>query len=241
MKTELPLIQEHIQIETEVYSDLFSLAPADPRFVLKVKGSPASISGELFATYGNGAYTLVAGKADAEGGFSLPDPDDMMTYLVRNPVQEAQALAQLAESGLVGTRGDDLESVIGTGAVLNFLGSQLPRLRRLGWRVELEGRIEPFMEDLDFATPVVDVQRTRSSGTGWFEVGFTYENTGGSTLDPAEIHRALQKGESFIQKNGRTLLLDADAIHRAQDVFQDCASADGSSAGTFRMSDVYAS
>ena len=68
METELPLIQEHIQVETDVYPDLFSLAPAEPRFLLKVKGSPASISGKLFAEYGNRAYTLVAGKADAFEG-----------------------------------------------------------------------------------------------------------------------------------------------------------------------------
>ena len=241
MSSELPLILNNIQVETDIYQDLFTIAPAEPRFHLQVKGSPASVSGELLAQYGNGAYTMIASKADAEGDFSVPDPDDLMTYRVRNPLRETQALAQLAESGLAGNRGDHLAPVIGTGAVLNFLGSQLPRLRRLGWRVELAGRIEPFMEDMDFATPVVDVNRKKSSGSGWFEVGFNFEDSQGSSLSAAEIQRALQKGESFIKRGDRTLLLDADAIHRAQDVFEDCISQDGSEPGTFRMSDVYAS
>lgn len=240
MNTELPLIQAHIQVQTDVYPDLFSIAPARPVFLLHVKGSPASMAAELIAEYGDGAYRLVAGKADAAGGFALPDPEDLMRYLVRDPDREQEALERLAETGFQGSQGDDLTSVVGTREVMNFLGRDLPRLRRLGWRVTLEGRVEQFMEEADFVTPVVQIHKG-GEGSGWFEVDFDYEDVQGGSVSSAEIQRALNKGESYVRRGERTWLLDGDAIERAADIFEDCRTSEGSQAGRFRLADVYAS
>ncbi|MBU0678512.1 MAG: DEAD/DEAH box helicase [Verrucomicrobia bacterium] len=235
LQTELPLIEAHIRVDTEIQPELFTIDPAEPRFCLHVKGSPASMAATLYADYGD--VRLVAGKADAAGQFAIPDGEDIMRYTVRNPAAEAVALERLGVLGFVGKRGDDLSSIIGCREVLNFLGTGLPKLGRAGWKVEMEGRIDPFVESLEFVTPIVRIEE--GSGGSWFEVNFDYEDMQGQSLSEAEIQRAILKGESFVERNGRTYLIDADAITTAREVFSDCATLDGSGAGRFRMDSIF--
>lgn len=236
IKNELPLISQHIQVISDITEDLFTIDPATPRFKLVIRGSPASLAATLYAVYD--MIELIAAKPETTGHFALPDPDDLMRYLVRNLPGEADALHLLAPTGFGGPRGDQLGSIVGCDQVLNFLGSGIPFLRRLGWKIELEGRIAPFMEDLDFALPVVHVRQPEESR--WFDVGFQYEGAQGESLSETDIQRALLKGESFIRRGEKTILLDADAIQTARNVFGDCASGEGSQPGTFRMGNIYA-
>jgi len=66
-----------------------------------------------------------------------------------------------------------------------------------------------------------------------------FEDTRGQSLSEAEIQRALMKGDSYVEKNGRTILLDADAIQTARNVFMDCATGEGSRPGRFRLEGLY--
>lgn len=234
-ETELPVIEAHLRVETEITQDLFTIEPGEPGFSLEVRGSPASLSATLRAHY-NG-ISLIAGKADPAGHFAIPDPADLLRYTVRNPAREQHALDTIAATGMTGEAGDALAPVVGCREVLNFLAAAVPRLRRMGWRVELAGRVEPFMEELDFATPVVRLRDTPDRS--FFEIGFDYEDRGGRSLSESEIQRALLKNEYFVEKDGRTILVDADAIRGARDVFADCATGEGSQPGTFRLSGVY--
>ena len=233
---ELPTLGSLIHVDTEVSPDLFTLSPAEPRFRLVVSGSRASLAAKLYAEYGD--TILVACREETAGSFAIPAPDDILEYRVRNPEAEKQALAKLAPTGLRGHRGDLLTSIIGERDVLNFLGGAIPRLRRYGWRVELEGRVAPFMDEVEFTTPVIRINE--ASAGGFFDVGYAYENSGGQSLSESEIQRALNMGEAFVEKNGRTVLLDIDAIETAREVFSDCAFGAGGAAGTFRMNDIYA-
>lgn len=236
LQAELPLIEKHIPVQTDISNDLLSIEPAQPTFRLSVKGSPASLAATLYAEYDG--LRLVAGKNDANGQFALPDPDDLLGYRVRNPRQEAAALEQLRPTGFVGTRGDDIEPIKGCREVLNFLGTGLPKLRRMGWKVSMEGRIEPYMESMEFATPVVHVH-TPSDSQGWMEVGFEFEDQQGQSLTESDIQRAILKGESYFETSGRVILFDTDAITTARDVFNDCSGGAGAKAGTFRMNGIY--
>jgi superfamily II DNA or RNA helicase len=238
MQSELPVLSGFMRLETDLSPDLFTIEPAQPRFRLQVRGSPASMAATLYAEY-NG-FSLVAGKSDPSGQFSIPDPTDLMRYLVRHPDAEKAGLGTLAGFGFSGEKGDELTPIVGCREVLNFLGSQVPALRRLGWRVELEGRIGGFMESMDFATPVVTINY-QNEQAGWFEVGFDFEDGQGQRLTPAEIQRALLKGESFIERGSQRILLDAKAIDSMMDVFRDCSSGESTAPGLFRMPAVYAS
>ncbi|MBI9020865.1 MAG: DEAD/DEAH box helicase [Verrucomicrobia bacterium] len=236
MENEFPNLGKNIHVETRISSDLFTLGPAEPRFRLVVSGSRASLAAKLYAEYG--PVTLVAAREEVAGQFAIPDPDDMLAYRVRSLEAEKKALEKLAPTGFRGYRGDLLTSIVGQRDVLNFLGSGVPKLRRFGWRVELEGRVAPFMDDVDFVSPVIHINE--SPAEGFFEVGYEYENTSGQSLSQMEIQRALNMGEAYVEKNGRTILLDIDAIETARDVFNDCSFGAGSEAGTFRMNDIYA-
>ena len=235
METELPLLAGQMPVETDLSADLFTIDPAMPRFRMVIRGSPAALAPTVYAEYNE--IRLVAGKAAPEGLFALPDPKDLMRYMVRNLDREVIALAGLASLGIEGTEGDDLGPITGTRNVMNFLGRDLPALRRSGWRVEFQGRIEETVRDLDFVTPVV---RVNQSGSTWFDVQFSYEETGGSSLTSTEIQRALRRGDHFVEKAGTTWLLDGGAIEAMHEVFRDCASSDGDAPGSFRMDTIHA-
>lgn len=237
MEKEYPSLIKSTPVETRMSPDLFTLEPATPRFRLVISGSRASLSAKLYAEYGD--VVLRAVREEPSGHFAIPDPDDLLGYRVRNLTAEKEALAKLAPTGFRGHRGDMLTSIIGVRDVLNFLGGGVPKLRRLGWRVELEGRVAPFMDEVDFTTTVIHVNE--SSEEGFFEVGYEYENSGGQSLTEGEIQRALNMGDAYVEKHGRTILLDVDAIATAREVFDDCAFGEGSQAGSFRMNNIYAS
>jgi superfamily II DNA or RNA helicase len=238
MQAEWPILSGFMRGESDLSIDLFTIEPAEPRFRLTIRGSPASLAATVHADYEG--VRLVAGKNDMAGHFAIPDPSDLMRYTVRNMPAEKAALSTLASFGVSGETGDSLSSIVGCREVLNFLGSHVPALRRSGWRVELEGRIGGVMESMDFATPVVTIN-SEGDQPGWFEVGFDFEDGGGNRLAPTDIQRALLKGEAFIERNGRTILLDSAAIDSMMEVFRDCSSGEGSRPGAFRMPAVYSS
>ena len=234
---EIGALSACVRIETDIVRDLFTIEPATPRFRLHVRGSPASLTASLFAQYG--PVELTAAKPDAAGGFAQPDPDDLMRYTVRNPPVEDEALARLRALGLVGECGDTLTPIVGKREVLNFLGQSVPALRRLGWRVDMEGRVTDYFDSLDFATPVVHIEEKPGDDT--FDVGFDFEHgTEGSRLTHAEIQQAIRMGNAFLSKGDNIVLIDTEAIDAMLGVFSDAATAESEQAGHFRMSTWYA-
>ncbi|WP_372796907.1 SNF2-related protein [Pontiella sp.] len=236
LKNELPTLGSMIDIESNVTDDMLSLSPATPRFRLVIDGQEHTLSATLYAEYEG--VRLVAGKEDAKGHFSIPAPDDLLNFQVRNPAAEEKALETITEMGFRGRRGDMLMQIRGNREVLNFLGGSLPRLKRKGWRIDLEGQIAAFMDDVESTVPVVHINTSASNG--FFEVGYDFETDGGVSLDETEIQRAINMGEAFVEKKGRTVLLDINAIETARDVFSDCAVGAGEQPGTFKMNDIHA-
>ncbi|HEY5622100.1 MAG TPA: SNF2-related protein, partial [Pontiella sp.] len=237
LMTELPEIEKQMTVSTEITTDLFHMKPAEPRFRLLVKGSPASLAATLYARY-NDEVELVAGRADRRGNFAIPDPLDLLRYRIRNMAVEKEAVTRLQQVGFVGRAGDTLKNIVGPREVLNFLGSGVPKIRRFGWEVELEGRVKPFAEEVDYVEPVVHVDESESGD--YFDVSYEYE-AGTVSISERDIQNALMRGDSFVERNGRTILLDGDAIKQAQEVFEDCAVGRGEIPGSFRMSGIYSS
>ncbi|MEE9369428.1 MAG: SNF2-related protein [Pontiella sp.] len=235
--TELPLIEKTMVVRTKITPDLFFMKPAKPKFRLVVKGSPASLAATLYAQYGE-QIELVAGRADMRGNFAIPDPRDLLKYRIRNMAAEKKAVEKLTKVNFVGRAGDTLRNIVGPREVLNFLGTGVPQVRRFGWQVELEGRVKPFAASADYVVPVVHVNEEGSGN--YFDVSYEYD-IGTSSISERDIQRALMKGDSFIERNGRTILLDGDAIMQAREVFEDCAVGEGAKPGSFRMSSIYGS
>lgn len=236
LKEELPLLARQIAVETDLSADLLTIDPEPPRFQLRLRGSPAALSAELTVAYGQ--VVLPAAKADPAGLFAHPDPEDLLRYTVRHLDAEEAGLDRLRALGWDGDAGDDLGAITGTRTVGNFLGRDLPALRRRGWRVTFEGRIRDTMEETAFVAPVVQVHE--DEGSGWFEVAFSYEDGAGGSLSAADIQRALRKGEHFLERDGRTLLIDGEAIESMNRVFEDCAGEEGRGPGQFRLDPIHA-
>ncbi len=233
---ELPLIEREIVVVTDLHRDLFSVEPETPRFLLEIRGSQASLAATLQADYQG--TQMIPGRANGAVAFAHPDPDDILRFTGRNIEAEKAALDRLGRIGFRGVAGDDLTSIVGTREVMNFLGRDWPALRREGWKINLQGPVAEFLEQVDFIAPVVKIAAAES---GFFDVGFQYEDVMGERWSAAEIQRALRMGEAFIERDDRTCLLDAGAISSMQEVFDDCASGDGDEPGTFKMSSIYAS
>jgi len=230
-------VEKAVEIRTDITPDLFFMKPAKPTFRLVVKGSPASLAATLYARY-NDEVELVAGRADMKGNFAIPDPRDLLKYRIRNMAAEKKAVEKLRAVGFDGRAGDTLKNIVGPREVLNFLGTGVPQVRRFGWQVELEGRVKPFAENADYVTPIVHVDE--SDDSSYFDVSYEYD-IGTGSISERDIQRALMKGDSFIERNGRTILLDGDAILQAREVFEDCAVGKGNAPGSFRMSGIYGS
>ena len=215
--SELVKIEKDITIESDITPDLFYMKPAKPSFRLLIKGSPASLSAKLFANYDN--YELVAGRADRKGNFAIPDANDLLKYRIRNMIAEKNAVEKLQTVGFIGRAGDTLKNIEGVNEVLNFLGSGVPKIQRLGWIVELEGRVKPFVEKTEVITPRVNI--SENSDGSYFDINYEYISEN-ATIKESDIKKALELGNSFIEYKGKTILLDGDAIMQALEVFQDC-------------------
>jgi len=215
--SELVKIEKDITIESDITPDLFYMKPAKPSFRLLIKGSPASLSAKLFANYDN--YELVAGRADRKGNFAIPDANDLLKYRIRNMIAEKNAVEKLQTVGFIGRAGDTLKNIEGVSEVLNFLGSGVPKIQRLGWIVELEGRVKPFVEKTEVITPRVNI--SENSDGSYFDINYEYTSENAS-IKESDIKKALELGNSFIEYKGKTILLDGDAIMQALEVFQDC-------------------
>ncbi len=235
--TELPQIEKVMAVKTDITPDLFHMKPAKVYFHLIVKGSPASLAATLYARYTD-EIELVAGRADMKGNFAIPDPKDLLRYRIRNMAYEKAGVEKLAAAGFVGRAGDTLRNIVGPREVLNFLGSGVPKLRRMGIQVELEGRVKPFAEKADYVRPVIQVDEVESGS--YFDVSYEYD-VGTGSISERDIQRALSKGDSFIERNGRTILLDGDALKQAREVFEDCSVGEGGRPGSFRVSNIYSS
>lgn len=243
MRHELGKLAASAPFTTEIALDLFELESAVPTFSVRVKGTPASVALTLHAQY-EGGHDVPAGAAHAAGDFAIPDPGDVLRYRVRDLASEQAAVARLNRMGFRGDNGASLEPIVGDREVLNFLGSQVPALRRMGWKVAIEGRVGDFSETLRTAVSVVRVASGGAGqGTGrsdWFDVGLSLQGPDGATISAADVQRALLMGESFLRSGGETILFDAASVQSLRRVFKDCASREGAEPGTFRLDAVYA-
>jgi superfamily II DNA or RNA helicase len=234
-RAELARLKESMRVVTDLSPDLFTIEPAEPRFRVQLRGSPASLAPTVYAEYDG--IRLVAGKPDPAGHFALPDPADFLRYTVRHDRAEMEALAWLGRFGIEGDRGDEMTPVVGCREVLNFLGRAVPMMRRRGWRVEFAGRIAPEAEAMQCMTPVVRVES--GAGPAWFEVEYRFEDQTGASISHAEIRRALHKGDSYIECGGRIVLLDTEAVESLSDLFSECSGSVGEGHNRFRVPSIY--
>jgi len=233
LRQELPFLEDHVHVDSELGIDLFTFDPGAAKMRLVMRGSPASLAPSLYASYDG--ITVIPGRNMTDGPFAIPDPDDITRYTVRNRDDERRAMDRVANRGMTGLTGDDLTPIVGVNEVRNFIGRDLPALRREGWIVEFEGRITEHIDAFRFMTPVVSI----NEDSGSFGIDFHFETTEGKRLPEADVHRAILKGDSFLELDGEPILFDSDAIASMNDVFNDLASSDGRDGSRFQVEGIY--
>ena len=213
--------------------------PMKPRFFCHLAGSRASLSIELNARYGD--IEFPACSVQAPKTVYIEDEDDPLVRHTRSPATEREAakLLQTRWGFEPGYREGDVKYYItDPQKVLNFLGAGIPDLRRKGWRVELTDMLIGLTDAMPSVVPVVTV---KDAPGGQFDVHYTFDAMG-STVAPTEVQAALNRGDGYIMKDGRVVLLDRGGIESLRDVFSDCApSQNGAERGWFRVKGAYAS
>ncbi|MDD4019965.1 MAG: SNF2-related protein, partial [Kiritimatiellae bacterium] len=233
LRRDLPGLRAVTPVELELPPDLFAATPGSPVFHLELQGTRASLRASLTAAYGT--HTFPAGVPDTQAEFAVPDPDDLLKYHTRNLPAETKAVALLGHYGFADT--GPAYTLVGTREVLNFLGSGYPALGRSGWKIAFTGKLAELVDELPVVTPVVQI--AEKSG-GWFDVGFTFDLPGQHPLPPADIQRAINRGDSFLERDGQSLLIDRDAVESMRAIFNDCQSRESAAPGHFLMPSLFA-
>ena len=237
LKRDLPSLQTVSPIEMELTPDLFVAVPGTPVFRLDLQGSRASLRARLSAVYGAQSFAAAAPYAQEE--FAVPDPDDILTYRIRNMAAEVKAEKMLLAYGFEHDpdAADHSCTLVGVREVLNFLGTGYPSLGRFGWKFTFSPRLLEWVEALPVITPVVQIAEKRN---GWFDVGFTFDLPGRGAFPVTEIQRAINRGDAYLTAGDETVLIDREAVESMRGVFTDCRSKPGDAPGHFEMPPVYA-
>jgi superfamily II DNA or RNA helicase len=239
LRRDLPSLKALTPVEMELTPDLFIAAPGNPVFHLDLQGSKASLRATLKAAYGS--HSFCAGLPDTQAEFALPDADDILKYQTRNLPAETAAAALLLDYGFEEDRSATAAAIsytlVGVRETLNFLGSGYPALGRSGWKIAFSGRLADLVDELPVVTPVVQIAE---KSAGWFDVGFTFDLPGRGALPAAEIQRALNRGDAYLERDGQTLLIDREAVDSMRAIFNDCQSRESSAPGHFLMPALYA-
>jgi len=132
-----------------------------------------------------------------------------------------QAVAEIESMGFRRVR-QGVYSLQKENNVAHFLANTLARWRRT-WAVTLGPRLESVMAEIDIAQPEFSL---RSSGSGEDWLGLDLKlSVGGKPveLEPAEIQRWLQTGQSHARMaNKRVLLIPTEAWGEMKEVLADC-------------------
>ena len=217
--------------------DRFIEVPTSPTFSACVFGSRASLAIEIDAHYGEIDFPVCS--LQAERTVWLEDPDDDLVRRVRSMESEEAAVRFVKSLGFApGYREGDMRLYMtDQQKVLTFLGTGLPALRRKGWFVELAPKLSDVADSMQSVVPVVEVADVAN---GDFDVRISFDS-GKLDVSPAEIQAAVNRGDGYILKDGRVVLLDIAALEAVNGVFRDCAtSQNGAAAGCFRVKGIYA-
>lgn len=232
---DLRILRQQAEVRLSLPEDLFRFRPGAPVIRLHLSGSRASLGADLYARYGK--QEIVCAAAAAPHAICQPDPDDRLLYHVRNLEAEQAAIETLLRFGF--ERGEGSRYfVTEPRGVLNVLGGAVPQLRRQGWKVGYSERLEPIVDELPMVLSTVDVA---DGPDGAFDVGYVFDVEGRSgVVSQSDVQEAMNHGDSYVMKGGRTYLLDTDAISSMRKVFEDCSTRQGgAAAGRFRVDGVY--
>jgi superfamily II DNA or RNA helicase len=198
----------------------FQLEVGRPAFEARLEGALSGLTLELVAHYGDMEF-VVDGKTEPRAYQRyVPDPAQANRFWRRNVIAERDALAEVERAGFSLVRGGSF-SLIRERDVARFLANTLPRWRQM-WAVHLGSRLGSVMSTIDIAEPEFALRR--GSGEDWLSLDLKLTARGEPVpLDPAEIQRWLQTGQTHTRTaQNRVLLVPTEAWGEMQEVLADC-------------------
>jgi superfamily II DNA or RNA helicase len=173
----------------------------------RLEGALSGLTLELIAHYGDKLFPL------GEKGSGFPR---------RDTAAEQRALTQVATAGFKPVRNAATFSLIQENQVARFLANTLPRWRQL-WTIGFGPRLESTLREIDLAQPEFSLRS--GSGENWLDLDVRLTVQGKPIpLEPAEIQRWLQTGQSHTRTpDRRVLLVPTDAWSEMREVLADCA------------------
>jgi superfamily II DNA or RNA helicase len=201
----------------------FLLETDRPVLEARLEGALSGLTLDLVAHYGERAFSL-GGRTEATISSSYhPDSQKPHRFWRRDLTLEKAAIAQAEAAGFRAVRGEGARfSLTHENQVARFLANALPRWRR-EWTVHFGPRLEATMAQIDIAEPEFSLRP--ASGEDWLSLDLKLSIDGRSIpLDPAEIQRWLQTGQSHARTpDKRVLLVPTEAWGEMREVLADCA------------------
>ena len=200
----------------------FQLEIGKPMMEARLEGALSGLTLELVAHYGDKAFSLTGKTEPSAYQHYYADARNRNRFWRRNVIAEREALAQTEAAGFALMRGGATTfSLVQENRVARFLANTLPRWRQM-WEIHFGSRLEATMREIDVAEPEFSLRA--GSGEDWLSLDLKL-SVGGKpiALEPAEIQRWLQTGQSHARgANKRVLLVPTEAWSEMREVLADC-------------------
>ena len=193
---------------------------ARPMFEARLEGALSGLTLELLARYGNHEFSLGGGSDGSHPSASDGPTLGQRRLLPRHVAAEKEALLKVEAAGFKPARHGF--SLIKEQHVARFLANTLPRWRQF-WTISFGPRLEFALRDVDIAEPEFSLRS--GSGEDWLSLDLKLSVRGKPVaLEPGEIERWLQTGQSYKRTpDKRMLLVPTEAWSEMRGVLADCA------------------
>jgi len=219
IQRKLPSLENGWLIENKFPHAKLEWGTGNPEFRVVLSGDYERMRVILHADY-EGVHGPVAGSADDDHGFAVPDRKSVLKYLKRNFEREREGVGLLRDLLKTHVRSDGEIVVDNPQPIMDVLAKTIPRIKGMGWEITFEGWLEALKQGVSWIVPEVEC-KTQSSGN-WFDCTLTFRDSDGSSLDPALIQQALLKGEGCVKQGDKIWLMDRHNVQALQDVLDEC-------------------
>ncbi len=222
---EFPALERSCELVFAPGFEEFRLEIGRPTFDARLDGALSGLTLELVARYDGKEFSLTGKNGKTESSAYqryAPYAREPNRFWRRNILAEREALARVEAAGFSLVRvGAATFSLISENQVARFLANTLPRWRR-AWTVSFGPRLEATMAEIDVAQPEFSMRS--GMGEDWLSLDLKLSVRGEPVpLDPAEIQRWLQTGQSHARTAGkRVLLVPTEAWSEMTEVLADC-------------------
>lgn len=227
LNQQWPDLEATGQVVSRVDPDRFTIEKGRPQFHLSLNGGLARLQARLRCQYGVSFHTLNTKDEDAKqkqesSGAWIADEKDPFRYWTRDSRLEKQAVSALTDAGFNRIEDDGLMELRSQESVLPFLATVYPLLRKQGWNIELDPRLDNSLSTkVETIEPDFDFM---SSGEDWFEMTIEYSSSDGSRFSEAEVHELLRSGRPWRKKpDGRIQMINSPMLEEFQEVLRDCS------------------